>query len=531
MNPDKALSYGEKRALAEIESIMHSQWANGMLPQIRFVKGQAGYSPDEHEWGVTKDISGCDQDTSGITQPPLLGYALMKIFWKSGNKSRVICELDKFFDGVDNYHAFLLRERDPNDEYLLSVIHPWETGTDNAPYLDDIVHRAKVFLRKHGYENRIIKRKDIQRVESRYRPTEKDYECYGRLIDFFIKHRFDQNEIIHQSPFIVQDVLFNSIFAGSVKAMSLLADALSRVPLLKNKRAYYKAKSVKNQEWYQKIRSAIQNKLYDEDRGLFYSKNLRDNSFCKIDTVHCISPLFGQCATHQQAHTVLEHLLNKNEFKTEMMIPTVSLLMRDHHKFDPLRYWRGPVWPVTNWIIYEGLKHYDAALADKLRQSTLSLIDQRKPNDTSEAFHWAADLMKFNSYEGCYTTPSKTQYMHGWFWDSCLAAIGWIRIEKEPGTPDLCKKNPRQLKFWSAFREQLKHPDKIKRPADVYVAVSKKLNRAVFSEYFVPIPYEKEEQGRKKTYNPGDPIGAPLMTWTAALYLDLLNSGGEKHVH
>ena len=45
-------SYGTRRAINELLAIFSCQWANGMLPQIRFMPGQHGYRPDADDWGV-----------------------------------------------------------------------------------------------------------------------------------------------------------------------------------------------------------------------------------------------------------------------------------------------------------------------------------------------------------------------------------------------------------------------------------------------------------------------------------------------
>jgi len=346
-------------------------------------------------------------------------------------------------------------------------------------------------------------------VASRFRPVKRDYECYGRLIDFFIQHDYNQTEIVKTSPFVVQDVLFNTIFAASVKSLSVLADEFSNEPKLSKKRVFYAEESRQNHELYKKIRRAIQDTLYDEQRGLFYSKDRVAQKSLRVDTIHCLSPLFGKCASFDQAQRIRGHLNNTERFMTDAVIPTVSREMRGNGKFEPLRYWRGPVWPVTNWIIYEGLKHYDPTEAEKLRCSTLSLIEETRQTDRRATRSWAADLMRFNSHEERYTTPSKTQYLHGWFWDSCLAAIGWIHVEDQENSTD----------FWAALREQLGRPGNKKSPAEVYIDLSKKMNRILFSEYFVPC--------RFGGYEAGTPIGAPLMTWTAALYLDMLGNCEE----
>ncbi len=69
-------SYGTLRAINELRAIFSCQWANGMLPQIRFMEGQHGYRPDADDWGVTEAISGPTAlRTSGITQPPIMGLS------------------------------------------------------------------------------------------------------------------------------------------------------------------------------------------------------------------------------------------------------------------------------------------------------------------------------------------------------------------------------------------------------------------------------------------------------------------------
>ena len=47
----------------------------------------------------------------------------------------------------------------------------------------------------------------------------------------------------------------------------------------------------------------------------------------------------------------------------------------DDKRFEPLRYWRGPVWAVVNWMIPEGLAGSGApALAAELGAATAQMI-------------------------------------------------------------------------------------------------------------------------------------------------------------
>lgn len=48
----------------------------------------------------------------------------------------------------------------------------------------------------------------------------------------------------------------------------------------------------------------------------------------------------------------------------------------DHRSYEPLRYWRGPVWAMINYMIAKGFAESgDAARAERLRADTARLIE------------------------------------------------------------------------------------------------------------------------------------------------------------
>ena len=54
-----------------------------------------------------------------------------------------------------------------------------------------------------------------------------------------------------------------------------------------------------------------------------------------------------------------------------------SSIKPDHKSFDEKRYWRGPVWINTNWIIYQSLKNKDKVYAKKIKDKTIKLIEEK----------------------------------------------------------------------------------------------------------------------------------------------------------
>jgi len=500
-----ALGYGERRALNEISSVLASQWSNGMLPQIRFVEGQTGYSPDAGEWGVGPKISGNQKvQTSGITQPPNIAWALWTVFEGNTSKTEMSRFVESFYPGLRKFHDFLLTERDPGGEGLAFVFHPWATGSDNTPCYDALIKKTRTELAGRGFEQRIKKRKDAAYVAKGQRPKGKDYEAYGRLLGFFVANEYDQGKLYKECPFVVQDVLFNAILRESISAMAKIAGELAKEYAANSKKAgYYRQEAARNEGLAARVGNAIREKLFDEETGLFYSFDVRGNELIKVPTVHSFAPLLGGIASREQARRLIKHLCSGKEFSPEngFVVPSVPL---NSEEFNPVGYARGPIWPVRNWVVVKGLENYDKALAKKVREQTIDLISQGFKG-VEGLKKLAASLMEFNSFGEEFTTPSKQQYCHGWLWDSGFAAMGWrfVKDKPEAGIWKKVSQRKKSLLEEGASLDQARH------------ALQKEFQMPLFSEYFSPI----SENGLKA----GSPLGSDMMTWTAALFLNLVS--------
>ena len=65
--------------------------------------------------------------------------------------------------------------------------------------------------------------------------------------------------------------------------------------------------------------------------------------------------------------------LSSDGWSPKFPIPSVPT---DSPQFDAERYWQGPTWVNTNWLIIQGLRaQHESTLADALLRRTLQLVD------------------------------------------------------------------------------------------------------------------------------------------------------------
>ena len=459
-------SYGVMRAVNELKSIFSCQWANGMLPQIRFMPGQSGYHPNAEDWGVTRAVSGPTAlPTSGITQSPIVGLCLYEVFRRIGKEAqaRYLNSFLAMAQGVERYDSWLLRERDPRHENLLTCLHPWETGTDNSPAFDTLIDATREYLAQAGLQVDTFGRADTQHVQREHRPTDRDYIAYFGLVAMFKKHQYRQEEIIGETPFLLQDVLFNTLFVASLQSIAELQDLLAGMADANASELHDMA--AHNRERADAVTGAIRRKMWDEASGLFYSYDAKGGRQLTTSTVSSLMPLMAGVATQEQAARLISHLSDPAEFWTNTPIPSTAA---NSPAFNPLRYWSGPSWPVMNWLVYYGLRERGSPLAEELRLRTLRMIAEGV--DEAEAREAAIAVMERHSYGESFTTPSNRQYAHAWLWDSAIVALSWPLVQEKP-----------------ALRVVREKPG--------------------FWEYYHP--------------HTGEPLGASPMTWTASLYLEM----------
>ncbi|HAR36871.1 MAG TPA: hypothetical protein DCR87_08265 [Acidobacteria bacterium] len=121
-------------------------------------------------------------------------------------------------------------------------------------------------------------------------------------------------------------------------------------------------------EEYEKIKKLMNLHLWNEKEGFYFDRHW-DGRFSKRKAASNFFPLVARIPDQNQALKMLRHLLNPEEFWGDFVLPTIS---RDDPAFSDQQYWRGTIWPPTNYLVYQGLKAYgfDLAAADFARKST-----------------------------------------------------------------------------------------------------------------------------------------------------------------
>jgi len=337
-------TFDMNRAFAEIETLMQAQWADGMVPHIVFWKDDAGYFPGHDQWGSTTT-----PPTSGITQPPVAATIVKRVFDVSGDRARAVA----LIGALDRWHQWFADARSDEASGVVAIIHPWESGRDNLPDWD----RPLSFVDTSDVEP--YQRRDTQHVHADQRPLKEEYDKYMALVGFGRSNDWDSAIIARDNPFWVADVGLNSILLRAEHDLAALAETLGEDDVARRARARAT-----------RLATGLET-LWNPDLGGYVSLDLRRQERATTLSAGMFLPLYGGGVTRDRAVELVEKL-QRWRARVDYLVPSYDPA---EEQFDPIRYWRGPVWAVVNWMIAQGL--YDngfADLADTVRSDTARLI-------------------------------------------------------------------------------------------------------------------------------------------------------------
>src|SRR5918992_4455756 len=219
--------YDQERATRELRHLFEAQWKNGLLPQLVFNPHFTNYFPGPNFWRAKESPDAPEHhETSGVVQPPVHATAALYIYRHAEDEAKARDFLEYAFSKLGAWHDYLYRERDPEGEGLVYIRHPWESGMDNSPMWDEIMLR--LYLRPDEIPS-------YQRVDTEFmpigdRPVDTAYDRFAWLVQFFAERDYDEARIRESCPFLVQDVLFNTLLCQAGHDLAEISRVLGEDP-------------------------------------------------------------------------------------------------------------------------------------------------------------------------------------------------------------------------------------------------------------------------------------------------------------
>ncbi len=290
----------------------------GMIPHMAYWQGGGAAL-----WG--------EDNRSIITQPPLIGVAAWRVYEITEDRDL----LAALYPALVAYHDWFNCRRDPDNDHLVSLIHPWESGWDASPRWDAAM----------GLDA----------------PTDEQSKAARHaLVGVLREHNGDVRSLEAAGSFAVEAVDYNAIRAADLESLAHMADTLGKA----DEAARYREKAAA-------VQNAVRDKLCRDGRGvdLFGA----DETPGPEESAGQFVMLFGGCLTPDEAQTLVARLTDI-PYWTRFPVPTSPTTAP---RYDGGHYWRGNVWLAVNWLIYSGLRRYNmTAVARDLAARSVALVEQ-----------------------------------------------------------------------------------------------------------------------------------------------------------
>jgi len=268
---------------------------------------------------VTGVIKTFPQDLRQFSQIPILAWGLERVYKRNGDKELLRMCLPR----LEKYHNWYWRERDLTNTGLITV----------GSYSGDIQHaRWETF----------------------------DYEC--NMDDLkLLKHpvRKGGNEgAWYGDTWVTGNTSY--LIMGE-KSLVRLAEVLGD-----------KEMALRRQKYIDKAVQAMREYIWDEKAGTFLSVKKGTMEKIPVATISSWVPLAAGVPTHNMAERMAE-VLASDSWQTPLPVPTVD---SKDPRWKSNSFWRGDVWPSTNYQIASGLAEYGhndlaAVIADKTVENAI----------------------------------------------------------------------------------------------------------------------------------------------------------------
>jgi hypothetical protein len=275
-------------------------------------------------YGMIPCTIGPDLPFQGYSQIPILAWGLLMVF----NQTNDIELLELSIPYLDKFLTWYTNERDVDNDGLV------EYGAYKRTSIGDMVQTARfeTFDFHATLDN-------LQLTKHPTRGT--GGEWYGNV------------EGVEQTSFL----------AMSERAMIEMCRITGREEMM-NK---YIIRLAKRTE-------AVQTKMWDPETKFFFSLDRDSDEKIPIRTLQGFLTLTAGLASEEQAKELARHLTDTSLFWSKYPVTTSAM---DEPTFNPNGFWRGDVWPPTNYLIALGLNRYGYhELAIELAHNMTELLEK-----------------------------------------------------------------------------------------------------------------------------------------------------------
>ncbi|MFD7923123.1 hypothetical protein ACFV3R_28375 [Streptomyces sp. NPDC059740] len=330
-----------RRAQSELEHLLGAQWDDGRVPHIVFHPSVplTAYFPSPDFWrsstvgrhrGAPAGV-----ETSGIVQPPVHALAAWLVHLAAPKESRRRGFLPRLYPRLVAWHRYLADCRDLGGAGLAAITHPWEAGLDNSPVWDGPLGRVS------PVEPGSYRRADLDHSAAADRPTDLDYGRYVRLAADYRDSGYEDARA--GQAFAVEDPCFNTLLVLSEQALARIAAETGRDAAPHRERAA-------------RLERTLLARLWDPEQQLFAARDLLapgGGALLPGRSVAGLVPLALPGLPRALASHLLDTLTGPHFRLGEVaLVPSYDLR---GEAFDTSRYWRGPSWFNTAWLVHRGL--------------------------------------------------------------------------------------------------------------------------------------------------------------------------------
>jgi glycogen debranching enzyme len=270
-------------------------------------------------------------------QPPLLAEAVSAV----AKRGRGVEFINEVLPTVKRFYEWLNTVRNPYGDGLVRVVQPDETGIDHSPVWDEIMN--------------------IQ---------DEEHESWDRgwhsICDPYDKFDRNPKKMIDLNHFVVADVMTNTIY---IENLYVLANLCQQVGDQAGHDEY--------QSRAAKARKSLEELCWNEEDGLYYGVNGKENKQLRVNTFMSLMPLLLLDLDKRKADLLIARILNPAEYWAEYPIPSTAM---NHPTYRPDTVggnlvWRGPSWINSNWYIARGLKrHGRNDLARHITNQSIAMV-------------------------------------------------------------------------------------------------------------------------------------------------------------